>query len=75
MSLKVTGSSSNGEKIGRWGELGEAISIPLPKNVTCSSTINGAKHELKYNSSDYLDIDSHWRVPELATQPELGLWP
>jgi hypothetical protein len=49
------------------------LAILMQDNVSC--LINGANHELRYNSSDCLDIDSRWRVPELATQSELGLWP
>ncbi|MGF6604506.1 hypothetical protein P3T23_009262 [Paraburkholderia sp. GAS448] len=61
------------QNVERWSELPGEPRDTHAENVSC--LINGADHELRYNSSDYLDIDSRWRVPELAAQPELGLWP
>jgi hypothetical protein len=44
--------------------------IPLPP-----TTIKGAAHELGNNLVDYLDLDARRCLADMATQPELGIWP
>ena len=76
LDVKVSGKQFKNQKSRMWNVGANSpanLAILMQENVSC--LINGADHELRYNSSDYLDIDSRWRVPELAAQSELGLWP